>query len=675
MPRISWSTLVLTILVFGMLPVRSAEPPYVHEAVTWYDTLGYPNAKDLPYVRVATGRATKTGNQPFENSFVEGFLLGEEAGAFTVFIGSVSKFRSHWDEFEPYPPLTTERFVLKVTGPDYERVGYEILDFPKVAAEALERVKKRAPSRDIDGLRWGRPVSHRVRIFAFARACAQKRLADTATTLEEIATNIPQEQTGNVEPERLRENLQQQIGEAALEKGEVAALDPAISRTELLKTYADFPARFPASTRIAYAHEAATALEVMIAEDAAHHPKPLAEMSPAEQVAENIYQLRDVKIWMWTMHGRYPIDARKREGEEEVTPVHRLVDLGEAAIPQLIAALEDRRFTRSPVPSWHGEPARAMRVGDFAQRILEHMSGRNFYPRRADDGHLIAGTTRQQAEAWWAEMQAKGEKKQLTEVTAAGGEGGSAAAYKLVEKYPDAAIGAIEKGFRVTPEDGVRCQYIQAAAKLPGEAPVAFLRSTLAKKGTGLYSQSYAAQALFTRSQPDVVPAMIDAWKAVQPRLLANEGDAYGQVGYVITFLAKSGHAEAIDALAHDFGKVPLDVRLAIVTVFLPWPKSSGMSSIGPSVHVEADIPKLPAGEAGAAIERLLLAALADPTPRLNMQGHYDEIAIDDPRICDFAALVLSKRWPEKYPFQWSPNTADRDTQIGKLREPLKARE
>jgi hypothetical protein len=71
--------------------------PAAVAAVAWYDTLGYPDAKDLPYVRVATGLTTQEGDQPAENTFMEGFLLRQDDTSFTVFLCSVSDFKKKWE--------------------------------------------------------------------------------------------------------------------------------------------------------------------------------------------------------------------------------------------------------------------------------------------------------------------------------------------------------------------------------------------------------------------------------------------------------------------------------------------------------------------------------------------------------------------------------------------------
>ena len=659
---------------------RAALPADVSAAVAWYDTLGYPDVKDLPYVRVATGSRGQVGNQTRENRFVEGFLVSADKEAFTIFICSVADFKDQFEFLdEPYPALTTVRFVRTIAGPAYSRVDYGILDFKKVSSGVLERVRAQVSKRGPDGgLRWGRPVSHRVRIFAFARACLQKGLAETGAALMNLAANIPEEQTNKVDSAMLHDILQQQIGDTVIERAEVDFGSPSKTWADLLKPYDDFETRFPASKKIAYAREAAALLRKMITEEAAHLPKPLEQMSPEEQAAEYVYQLRNVGDEDWIMHSHYPDDlGTTPAGKQVFAPVDRLVDLGMQAVPQLIAALDDRRFTRCLRESFHGQdPPVDLRVGDIAQIILRHMSGGNFYPIKTDDGKLVRGTTRQQAEAWWAEVQKKGEKEVLVEKVSAGGEGGSEPARRLADKFPDAAINAIEAGAHATPDDGVRCEYIEAAASLPGETPLEFLKSEL-KQGRGLYSQVAAAKALSARGEPGAVAAMIEAWRALKlqlppPKESDDDGDLYQHAGDIITFLAGSDSADAMEALAYNLKKTPVDVRLAVAEVFLPFPtadQSYGVGGIGPAVSVDADIDKLPAGKAGAAIERLLVSELDDTAKCVGTEGYYCEASFKDPRVCDMAALTLSRRWPKRYHFKWAANAAECDAQIAKLRD------
>jgi hypothetical protein len=646
------------------------------DAIAWYDTLGFPNTKGLPYVRVGTGRWRQVGNGPRENRFVEGFLLREDAESFTVFLCNVAEFKTQWEDRAPYAQLTTVRFVRRVSAPAAEQVSYQPLDFRKVATDVLDRVR-RAASQPEELLHdsFSRPVSHRVRIFAFARAALQNGLPEVATPLIELAARIRIDQTGVVDPSRLRDVLQQQIGDAVLAQAEIDAVDPAIPWTTLLAAYEGFDARFPASRRIDYAREAADALRMTIVEDGQHHPPPLEQMSPAEQAAEQIYQLRNLKLGFpyWTNSGRYPVDPfNPREGKDTLTPVHRLVDLGFDAVPLLIEALDNRRFTRTEVASFNGaELPVAMRVSDFARGILEFVSGRNFFPRKSGDGRLVNGTVRQQAEAWWADVLRVGKEQQLINDTSAGGPNGLNSAHQLVQHYPDAAIPAIETAIHSTRSPAERGEYVQLAGLLNGDGPVAFLRSQMTP-AAGEYAQVAAANALFTRGAGDVVPVIpviIEAWRTIQARVPVNQDDAYyDEAGLIIGFLAGSGHVDAIDALAQDLRRAPVDTRLGVVTAFRAPAKSAGSSADGRVIRTRDVLETLPAGDAAAAIERLLISSLDDTQRRVGMTGQWNEISFKDPRICDMAAFVLSTRWPAKYRFQWLGSDAERDAQIASIR-------
>jgi len=662
-------TFAFAILGTWSPPGRAALPSAVSDAIAWYDKQGFPDAKDLPYVRVATGGWTESKSNPHEITFVEGFLVSGDADSFAVFLCSVSGHAQ-------YPPLTTVRFVRKNDGPPHARVGYEVLDFDKVSSAALEQMRGSASANGETGQNL-RGREDRALIFAFGRACLQKGLAECGAELMSLAANIPEERSGKVDPRTLRKTLQEEIGAAVLLKAEKDMCNPLSSWADLLKVFENFPKRFPASPKVAYARESADLLKKMIAEEAAHHPKPLEEMSPEEQIEEHIYQLRYLAASDWTIDSAHRImvyASYGMEGRARAHPVHRLAEFGYEAVPQLIEALDDRRFTRSMENNRRLDTGRetpppgVMRVGDFVKSILEHITGRNFAVTRAPDGKLVGGTRRQQAEAWWAEAQSDDEKKALIEAAASGGEDGSKAARKLVEEYPHAALAAIEEGFRATTEPDVLSEYVEAAGSIPGNAPVDFLKSKLGP-ANGLYAQTRAAEALFARGKPEALPAIIEAWQNAQPRLPTNEADAFSEIGGLIEFLAKSGDAAAIEALGRDIRKAPVEVRLAVVDVFVPWEQRGTEFLKGRKVHALVKMPELPGGVAGDAIERLLAGALDDPERRFGMRKDYDEASIDGPRVCDVAAFALSQRWPKKYQFHWRENPVECETQVARIRD------
>src|SRR4051794_37195703 len=101
---------LLSTLAASLSFTQAAERADASDAIAWFDTLGYPDAKNLAYVRVATGLSWQRGNEPLENRFEEGFLLSEDAGAFTVFICNVADFKDPGGFSEPHPALTTVHF-------------------------------------------------------------------------------------------------------------------------------------------------------------------------------------------------------------------------------------------------------------------------------------------------------------------------------------------------------------------------------------------------------------------------------------------------------------------------------------------------------------------------------------------------------------------------------------
>ncbi|MGH8048759.1 MAG: hypothetical protein ACREKL_16080, partial [Chthoniobacterales bacterium] len=445
---------VLALLAFAGGHGFAAATSGMADAIAWYDSLGFPDTSGLPYVRVATGSWIAVGDKPPENRYAKGFLVSDDGATFRVFVCGVAEKYGRaalFGEEEPCEQLEVIKFERKTDEPKYKRVYYERLDLRKEADAARERVRKVSP----DDLHWGRPMGHRVRLFAFGRECLRNGLTAQGDSFMQLAAGISDEQTGKVRA--LKEALQQSTGDSVWTATEEKFGDPGIPWTEILKDYESFAARYPASDKTAEAKERAALLRKMIAEEAAHHPRPLAQMSPDEQAREAIYQLRYLDTELWVSGEHYPTTSWNRKESKKADPVHQLVDLGDAAVPAMIEALDDRSFTRSMEQSFHMQiPPSVLRVSNIAQRILEHISGRNFFPQRTNDGKLIAGTTRQQAEAWWAERQARGEKQVLLEQAAKGGQDGRAAVRKLVAKYPDAALDAIKSALPVAENEAVR---------------------------------------------------------------------------------------------------------------------------------------------------------------------------------------------------------------------------
>jgi hypothetical protein len=270
---------------------------------------------------------------------------------------------------------------------------------------------------------------------------------------------------------------------------------------------------------------------------------------------------------------------------------------------------------------------------------------------------------------------ASDERRALVEGASAGGSQGLADARQLASIYPDAALEAIRAGAQATRDDATRAAYVEAAFALHGAASDAFLRSMLTP-ANGIHTRASAAAILFGRGYRDSVSPMIDAWRALQPRLASGDDDALDAAGVLIGFLSKTGDPAAIDALGERLHDAPVEVRLAVADALLP-PNDRpghrrGWTTTG--LHLRAwpsplDMPAPSPHAAEPAIRRLLFALLNDNAYLAGLTATFDDDMFDDPRVSDLAALVLSQRWPQEYSFQWTTDVATRDAEIETIRK------
>jgi hypothetical protein len=321
----------------------------------------------------------------------------------------------------------------------------------------------------------------------------------------------------------------------------------------------------------------------------------------------------------------------------------------------------------------NARPARTLVLAAGKHSIRVRSVSNELYDIRTADGRGLALVSNP-VEFDIPALSPAAERHALVEQTSAAGSRGLPAARTLVEKYPDAAIAALEAAVNATPDASLRSEYVRIVGMLPGEVPVPFLLSQLGSDA-GLLSQLSAAEALLARGRFDWLPALLESWQnALKLPGSTPELDAEAQL---ISFLARSGNAEAIDALGQN-ARAPVDVRVAVIEAFLPpdaQPKTR--ASKGPSVSAmsRANLPTLPDGPAGAAIDRLLGAALDDREQRIGLSATYDDMSYEDPRVCDMAAFVFATRWPQKYRFTWPKTIAARDAEIEVIRRSRQPRD
>jgi len=582
----------------------------------WFAGLGFPDVAKAPYVRVWTGDSFVTDRPGVPGRIVaEGFLIEDAEDSFRVFVLGLAVV-----PFDRTPPGTAAK----------DRVTLERLDF---GAMMRARLRKR-------------DHTPRTAAMLLAAVATERGEEETAHAFLAGARKIRVWQKGG-EDWPLRKRVAEDLSEMWMWRAIRAFGVPERSRAEILALCERLTEHVPDTTHAERASGTAALLRKMIAEDEAHAKtaKPLAELTGEARIRELIFRLRDQNGHQWSQPGSCDVFADPREEE---SPAHRLAAAGHEAVPLLIEAIEDESFSRS-VGFWRDFAFShyVLRVGDCALAVLRRISGIAFYlPNSTSgamwkDGH--AKSTRAAVEAWWAEVSEKGEERVLAEGVAAGRRDSVWQARVMVERFPGSALAAIAAGVEVAEQDWIRARLIFNAGRLGGDAPVPFLLDMM-KSAPDLSSRVVAARALLRRDRAEAVAAMIAEWGNLE----LVEGRIEHGVGDLVSFLARSGRVEAIEALAKDADRLPVVHRYEVVeSLFSAEPSS-------------------PAAE--AAVTDLLFAALADERPRTGISASMGGKSFADPRICDLAGLVLNHRDPVKYAFDIEVARAAKDRAIRALR-------
>jgi len=611
------------------IPWTTPVPNDMRRDFAWFDTLGYPDLTGRTYVKVATGRWWLRDDAPVIH-YVYGFLIEDSGEEFTV--------------------LTTDLFLLTYvkTLPntvEYERVGYETLELGNEVAQYLNYlVRVEAGEKVEEKIRpFSVQMGETAELFVLARACA-------ANGMEDLAYNVytftaPQYRQAS----RGTRNIQERIAETMIWRNVLAFEDTSISRQTLLERFDRFVKQFPESEHTAHAGDTARILRQMVEEDKTHTKPPNIEtLNEEKRIAELIFQLRDQNGHQMGQPGICDIFNDERGA---ASPAHQLVKIGYPAIPQLIEALEDERFTRSV--EYHRDfyfSHYALTVGDAALDIIEEISGRNFNTLYYTGAKMVwenrDALIKAEIEAWWREFQKKGEKQLLIEAVEVGDDNSGSQAQLLVERYPEAAPEAIAGGLRNAKNEWVHRSLVSAAAALQEEEIVPLLRSVV-REESFLPSRIVAAEALYQRGYPEGLEAMINEW--------ANPGEGNLNNTYpyddLIQFLFGVGDPQVVEEVEKNLHKWPPAIRSEVFRRL--WHnRAFGAKTDNESLAW------------AAAVESLLIGELDDSEELTDWYMGWDEKSSYSSRLCDLAGHELAHRWPERYEFDIEASLSERDTQI-----------
>ncbi len=412
----------------------------------WFDSLGLPDLTKYPLVEVTNRAWAPYYDMLGRDDSVErnlrrkyGFLLEDREGRFTVLCAS----------------LIT---VTLVKSRDF--TNYKLIDPATLATTWLAQQKGYPKGWMAAGLD----------AFVLARVCAAKGDSRSAKTLFRFAMERASLDYFNkcTRQERLRAEFARygyahsasMLYDVSVSRSEIKAqVDSLIQRLSLESLVKQFP-----NFGIDGVLPMQKTLDLMVEEDRAHDRKtspPLERLPLKERIAELIFRLRDNA-------GRDDIFMRyKTTKQAKYHASEALEQIGYPAIPQLMEALDNPRFTREG----------GRKIGDEAENTVWGISGHRLNMQQGNDRPMTRSEVKRQALEWWAKMKVKGERKMLTEATESGEGDAQYTADILARKYPALALQSIAKGLQKATGKYVVRDMLHAAASLKGDESLHFLQS------------------------------------------------------------------------------------------------------------------------------------------------------------------------------------------------------
>lgn len=637
---------ILTLWVAA--PASQAAAPAkedVEAAVTWFNSLEWPDVKGKPYVEIASGYGSG-GSKKLNGPRTRGFLFAEDEKSFTILAdGTLCDHEEAW-------PFAVRR-ILKPTSTPYNQpfAQKRVIELPAAVEELLADLPRPLLERKI--LRQG-PAGKSVpsvAVFFLARCCARQGRADLAAKLDaalpEVATDLVAAGGKSDQPFRL--GLEKGLAHMRMWRAVLDFGDLSFTRPELLAEFERIVRDFPDSQHLDSAKGYVAQLQKMIAEDEEHArtARPLAQMSEQEKVREWIFRLRDQHGHQFGQPGGVEIFDHLSQPGTGDSPADQLVRLGFAAVPALIESLGAPRPTRSVGYSRDFFYSHyVLSVGACAAEVVRAIGGYEYWQAPAvSPGPSAYGAVDKNlalAQQWWNELQPQGEKETLIEGVRNGGLDSPGFAQRLMALDPDAATDALLAGIRSGSAHWMRPQLISLLAEIKTETVTNALREQM-KDCDSVSGRAAAATALLQRGQRKAVPAMIEECAHWQKGI----GSEYWRWDptLLFRFLTTSDDPATIHALARRFPDFSTTYKTSVLwSIPQPFPIPGR-----PVVHLSRAF--------DAALEEFLIKTLDDESDDLSGR-----------RICDMAAGVLDQRWPDRYVPRAAITRWNRDALIADFR-------
>lgn len=630
----------------------------------WWDAKGFPDVGKLPFVTLGEPEDDGVGGRHSkeEEAFPAGaFLISDDGKQVTLFLTDLHTVRA---------PLQTAAPPKKELGRD-PGVEYRKADLAAWVRQGLDIISKEGPeipwfnkSDPFGAHRWSIP-NQAFRIAVLARALAARGEDALARTmcdraLHEETRPAMTEQYGDDDPRPRAsyESLQSSIESESRVVLEEKFGDPRLSWEELLAAHEAWARAF--SPKSLTAKEGFLPILRRMVEDArarkANPPKPFDRQTAAEQLQTLVHDLQEVGGGFFDTWG---YRGRQEDGKQGPQPADvRLESLGFDAVPALIEALDDVRFTRTLEyhETGHGQYRSGfsvLQVGELAWMILDQIASGALEAANAG-GPPTSGrpTRRRAAEEWFSTVQARGEKALLIEQVAKGAGEARAAADRLVKVDAEAAVKPLETGILAHGERSGRASlvYVLAALRSPS-AIAAMLR--LLDPLRGSRDGAVVASSLWQSGKREGLDALIRWWKEAGSPAAEGDSSPLAFAGldawHLVGTLVGTGHPDAVRALAAGIEARPPHARVEIVRAFVPRPKGGWHEPY--EVAMKADAEPL--------IEALLAERLSDGERAEGLNIGSKEIG-DEPVVGEMAAWTLAERYPTRWTFDESASGKDR---------------
>jgi hypothetical protein len=356
--------------VFPVALSDSMNSTEAHQILRWLSTLGLPSLDGLPTVKIWTGMTgSSAGEEKEEPIFATGYLV-EKTENRIVLLNAV---------------LGREVYTIskRTPGPNHEgEIPYSEYTAPFLGSGSA-------------GL-WGfseAPIpSGAVGSFLMAWCAQQKKRDDLAAKFLENAAEALRSSRGP----RTAEALKADFAEYLFQLSILDFADLTLSREQLARKLRIFAGNFPGTPEAGKALVLAEGLDSLIKEEASRSAGLAADASQEERARVLVWKLRDAGNW-----------------KDSSNPNEELKALGDAAVPALIAALDDHRPTRiaSSIHRKMRSSTRVETIGDYAERILSSLtpgfSSIEQSNRMGTPSPTEPSPQRREYEAWWVEHRAK----------------------------------------------------------------------------------------------------------------------------------------------------------------------------------------------------------------------------------------------------------------------------